>query len=608
MGIASIANRTVSRRTPLRLLATAMAVALALAVPLTASANDVAEATSTHDYTKNMKPIGYSERIVPTSGPGAGIFNSDLAFWGNRAFQGTYEGFRIIDISQPDNPVEINNFTGCVEGTANGSQGDVVVWGDILVRSWDAPRAESENRMCGGIETPAGQEGSHVFDISDPLNPVAVAFVATPCGSHTITGVPDLENNRLLIYSNSSSGGACSGIDILEVPLNDPASASYLTFVWSGDPVPDQPNLVTIDEPSSAAGEYLAAGASFGPHPPEEGISGDIELVNDGSANPTHGCDPLVGFPAGAIALADRGTCAFVIKAQRAQAAGAIALIVANNAPGPPFNMGGDDHEQTIPSVMVSQDDGNTIKAGLPATGTVSSFEMPDNPARACHDTGVILGSVMNAACAGHDGITLWSIGGSDGGSLTEPEVLWSRTFEGVTIGHSAAHTWDGKYVVFGHEPGGGGQARCQETSAEIDKTLFFLDASNGDTVGTLLMPRPQTATENCTWHNYNVVPLRKQGGKARYVLVSGNYQSGISVVDFSNPANPQEIAHADPAPLSETTLIGGGDWSSYWYNGRIYESDMLRGLIIWHLNDKAVAGALKLPHLNPQTQELSLP
>jgi hypothetical protein len=79
-----------------------------------------------------------------------------------------------------------------------------------------------------------------------------------------------------------------------------------------------------------------------------------------------------------------------------------------------------------------------------------------------------------------------------------------------------------------------------------------------------------------------------------------------FSVVNFTNPASPREIAFADPAPLSDTSLILGGDWSSYWYDGRIYESDMRRGLIIWDLSDPAVAGARKLRHLNPQTQETS--
>ena len=85
-------------------------------------------------------------------------------------------------------------------------------------------------------------------------------------------------------------------------------------------------------------------------------------------------------------------------------------------------------------------------------------------------------------------------------------------------------------------------------------------------------------------------------------MLVSGNYQSGISVVDFTNPAAATEIAYADPVPLVPTQL--GGDWSTYWYNGRIYESDITRGLLVWNLSDRAVAGARKLDHLNPQTQE----
>ena len=74
--------------------------------------------------------------------------------------------------------------------------------------------------------------------------------------------------------------------------------------------------------------------------------------------------------------------------------------------------------------------------------------------------------------------------------------------------------------------------------------------------------------------------------------MVSGNYQSGISVIDFTDPANAREIAYADPAPLVDPNPpVGielGGDWSTYWYNGRIYESDITRGLIIWNLSDSA--------------------
>jgi hypothetical protein len=221
---------------------------------------------------------------------------------------------------------------------------------------------------------------------------------------------------------------------------------------------------------------------------------------------------------------------------------------------------------------------------------------------RGCHDTGVILGSAMLAACAGGNGFTVLSLGGASGGTIENPVVLYSVVVPEVNIGHSAAFTWDGEVLIFGHEPGGGTQPRCQETSTVTERTLFFFEARTGAALGTFLHPRPQTATENCTWHNYNVVPLRH-----RYVLVSGNYQSGISVVDFTHPANAREIAYADPAPLDPATLIIGGDWSTYWYNGLIYESDITRGLIVWNLSDRAVAGARRLHHLNPQTIEFTL-
>jgi hypothetical protein len=584
------------KRRTLVLLALAATVALMLPVTVQAQQSPAGQATATFDYTQNMHPLGFSERV-----PVGGRFNSDLAFWGKTAYQGTYEGFRIIDVTEADNPVEVNNYADCSPGSTAGNQGDVIVWGNLLVRSWNSPA--SATASCDGELVGSGFEGVHVFDVSDPSDPDVVASIETECGSHTATGVPDLANDRLLVY-NSPSSGACPGIDIIEVPLDDPGSASYLRFEPSGDPTVTLPNLVRIDAPSSAAGTYQAAGAAFGPAPSLAGVSGDIVYVNDGvegEGDPpgtvNDGCEPFT-VPEGAIALVDRGFCGFVVKAANAQAGGASALIVANNVAGTPGTLGGSDPTITIPAVHVSLDDGNTIKGGLPATGTVARQPLP---VRSCHDTGVILGDVMKAACAGGNGLSVWSLDPADGGSLADPEILYSRPVPGVSIGHSASFSWDGEVLIFGHEPGGGGQAQCQATSPEVNRTLFFFDAETGDDLGTFIHPRPQTNTENCTWHNYNVVPTTKG-----YVLVSGNYQSGISVVDFTDPTSAKEIAFADPAPLVPTTT--GGDWSSYWYDGRIYESDITRGLIIWELSDKAVAGARKVGHLNPQTQEFSLP
>ena len=158
----------------------------------------------------------------------------------------------------------------------------MIVWGNLVFRSWNsgtpAPQQVDPNdptdlddipttdprrftvpgAFCDNwpmFREPAaaplperGQEGVHVIDISNPLDPVVVAFVDAPCGSHTATGVPDLANNRFLIYNSPSAntvfGGTdpavepieCRGVDIIEVPLANPAAASYLRQVPSGDP------------------------------------------------------------------------------------------------------------------------------------------------------------------------------------------------------------------------------------------------------------------------------------------------------------------------------------------------------------------------------------
>jgi hypothetical protein len=99
-------------------------------------------------------------------------------------------------------------------------------------------------------------------------------------------------------------------------------------------------------------------------------------------------------------------------------------------------------------------------------------------------------------------------------------------------------------------------------------------------------------------------------------VAVSGNYQAGTWVTDFTNPASPVTVAWSDPPSLgpgpfcTNTTPPGcqlGGAWSSYWYNNFIYESEITVGLNVFRLADRRTAGAIRVPHLNPQTQEFSM-
>ena len=133
-----------------------------------------------------------------------------------------------------------------------------------------------------------------------------------------------------------------------------------------------------------------------------------------------------------------------------------------------------------------------------------------------CHDNNVLLnvggGTSSYAMCAGGNGLAMYkfdyALAPNVEGGIEMPTLLWSQSM-GVQTGHSGSFTYDGKYLIYGHEPGGGGQAQCQATSSVLNKSLFFIDPATGETKGTMVHPRPQTARENCTWHNFNVIPTK---------------------------------------------------------------------------------------------------
>jgi hypothetical protein len=219
-----------------------------------------------------------------------------------------------------------------------------------------------------------------------------------------------------------------------------------------------------------------------------------------------------------------------------------------------------------------------------------------------CHDAGVIRGDVNLAVCASADTTNVFSIGPPRGGSIEDPLFLYTIQEPGVDghLGrwHSASLTWDGKVIVLGWEPGGGAAPECEASDPPVTKSMFFYDAATGAKLGQWTLPRPQSSAENCTIHNYNIVPTRD----GRYFAVSGNYQAGTWVTEFTDPANPVTVAWSDPPPLVPTQL--GGAWSSYWYNNFVYESEITKGVNVFRVADRRLAGARQLGHLNPQTQD----
>jgi hypothetical protein len=236
----------------------------------------------------------------------------------------------------------------------------------------------------------------------------------------------------------------------------------------------------------------------------------------------------------------------------------------------------------------------------------------------AAHDSGAILGDVNKLAVASGHMSNVFDIGDNEtpGGSLEDPQFLYTIEELGVcnvNAGagddvpcngnwHSAAWTWDGEVIILGWEPGGGVHPECESTDPPVKKSMFFYDADTGAKLGQWTLPRPQDgAGENCTIHNYNIVPLRS----GRYIAVSGNYQAGTWVTEFTNPAAPVTLGWSDPPPAVPPQL--GGAWSTYWYNGLLYESEIQVGLNVFAYRGREMRGAIRLPHLNPQTQEFSL-
>ena len=130
---------------------------------------------------------------------------------------------------------------------------------------------------------------------------------------------------------------------------------------------------------------------------------------------------------------------------------------------------------------------------------------------RQCHDNNVIMGTVNLAMCAGGNGLSVFSfdpaLDPAAPGGLENPTLLYSKPITGVGVGHSGSFTYDGKVLVFGHEPGGGSQAQCQTTSSLVNRSIYFIEPRTGTELGTYQHQRPQTNRENCTWHNFNIVP-----------------------------------------------------------------------------------------------------
>lgn len=220
-----------------------------------------------------------------------------------------------------------------------------------------------------------------------------------------------------------------------------------------------------------------------------------------------------------------------------------------------------------------------------------------------CHDITVYSEIGLAAgACAGN-GILL------DIKDPANPKRIEAVNDPNYAYWHSASFSNDGKKVVYTDEWGGGMGPRCRETDPNKwgANAIFNLTGGKLQFANYYKLPAAQTAAENCVAHNGSLVPV-----PGRDIKVQAWYQGGISLMDFTDPAKPIEIAYFDRGPINPDMLIMGGSWSAYWYNGRIYSSEIARGLDILMLeptkfltqNEIDAAEEIRFAELNVQSQE----
>jgi hypothetical protein len=226
-----------------------------------------------------------------------------------------------------------------------------------------------------------------------------------------------------------------------------------------------------------------------------------------------------------------------------------------------------------------------------------------------CHDVTVFLERKLAAAACLTES-QMWDLSDAE-----RPRIVATIRSPQINIHHSTVFSNDGKTLVVGDELGGAAASPgCVGDEKYTYGGLFFYDVSDAASPrlrGIYKLPQ-QTVSLFCTAHLFNVVPLRSDAD----VLVSSWYSGATSVIDFTDPAKPTQIAYYIPrattSPDRQTTEAAA--WSSYWYNGYVYSNNFdedvnsvsprSRGLDVFAVDDPLLEGALRLHHLNPQVQE----
>jgi hypothetical protein len=493
-----------------------------------------------------------------------GSTNSDLAFTGNYAIQGNYNGFQVWDISNPARPT-LKTAYFCP-----ASQSDVSVYKNLLFVSGEGNGGRLD---CGseGVKDVVSKDrlrGIRIFDITDIGNPKYIANVQTCRGSHTHTVVEDpRDKENVYVYVSGSAGvrsaeelpgcldagqsesSAKFRIEVIQVPLANPSAAKIVN--------------------GARIFEGLTAAKSHGAAPDDMAAIAAAKARGDFVANV--GGQDMVLPPQFTKPMLD-------------------SIVKARNGTGSPTGADSATLRAAIPGMVAKMMGGNANATG-PRPG-------PDQ----CHDITVYpsLG-LAGGACGGY-GLLL------DISNPANPVRLDAAGDTNFSYWHSATFNNDGTKMLFSDEWGGGGAPKCRATDPKEwgADAIFTIENRKLKFHSYYKLPAAQTPQENCVAHNGSLIPI-----PGRDVMVQAWYQGGISVFDWTDPNKIKEIAFFDRGPVDSTHMAMGGSWSVYWYNGAMVSSEIARGLDVTELtpseyisqNEIDAAKTVHMDYLNAQGQ-----
>jgi hypothetical protein len=481
---------------------------------------------------------------TPPPKPFAGVTNSDLAFTGKYAIQGNYNGFQVWDIENPRRPSLTTSYV------CPASQSDVSVYRNLLFVSGEDLAARLD---CGtqGVKDTVSKDrlrGLRIFDISDIRHPKNVGNVQTCRGSHTHSVLIDPKDSANVYVYISGSSVVRSPSELAgcaaAMPSEDPNTAWFRIEVIK----------VPVDHPEQAA------------------IVSSPRIFDNLKAPVAHGETPADSMAA-LKELAD------------AKASGRFVVTIRGEEMILP-----DEQADTILKEVVSARGGSgpataadsaLLRQALPQLVAMQIGTEPDSTSgpTQCHDITLYPAvGLGGGACEGY-GLLL------DIRDPTRPVRIGEVADSNFSYWHSATFNNDGTKVLFSDEWGGGSQAKCRATDKREwgADAIFTIEGQRMQFQSYYKVPAPQTAQENCVAHNGSLIPI-----PGRDVMVQAWYQGGLSVFDWTDAAHPVEIAYFDRGPVDSTRIASGGYWSTYWYNGVIFGSEMARGLDIFELTPSA--------------------